>query len=117
MDKINTALSLKALETLAKELGADVPLSYVRVLFHVAAAGDAGIDQGQLVKILDMSPSSAVRAVQALGKFSWLKDAHGNKKPGLDLLDSVQNPQNFRLRTVTLTANGRRLMGKLGGGK
>ncbi len=115
VDTKNAATILRAIELLGKEIGSDAPLSYVRALMLVAQAGDSGLDQGQLTKLLDTSPSATVRAVQALGKFHWLKDEHGHKKPGLDLIDSVQDAQNFRLRRLTLTSNGKKLIAKLGG--
>lgn len=109
----NVMTVLRALEALSSEIGSDAPLSYALVLLIVAAAGDAGIDQGSVVKQLDTSPSAGGRAVQALSKRSWLKDGDGLKKAGLDLIHSEQNPQNFRLRTLTLTAAGKRLIGRL----
>jgi len=116
-DNANALPILRAMEVLANALGPDAPMSYARAFLCVALAGDAGLDQGQMAKQLDASPSSAVRAVQALGKYSWLKDQHGNRKPGLDLIDSVQNSRNLRLRTLTLNANGRRLLARLGGAR
>ena len=117
-DKKNVITVLRALELLSKELGTDVPLTYPRALLHVWHAGDAGLDQGELAKMLDVSPPATVRAVQALGKFSWIKDSDtGNKKPGLDLIHSEQNSNNFRLRTLTLTAAGKRLIEMVGGAR
>jgi DNA-binding MarR family transcriptional regulator len=113
-EKNNQLFVLRALETLTKEIG-DVQLSHARAFFYVGLAGEAGMDQGELARKLDTSPSATIRAVQALGKFHWLKDEHGNRRPGLDLIESTQNAQNFRLRTLTLTANGRKLWTKLGG--
>ena len=116
-EKKSVVTVLRALEALSSELGVDAPLTYARVLLYVSVAGDSGMDHGDLTKMLDTSPAATVRATQALGKFHWTKDEHGNKKPGLDLMETEQNPQNFRLRTHKLTAKGKRLIEKLAGGK
>jgi len=113
----NAMTVLRALEVFTSEFGPRAPISYARVFLHVALAGDAGVDQGDMVIKMDIAKSAVTRAVQALGSASWIKDEEGNKKPGLGLIDSVQHPQNFRLRILTLTAAGKRVFEKLGGSK
>jgi DNA-binding MarR family transcriptional regulator len=114
-EKKSVLTVLRALEMLSKELGVDAPLTYALTLLYVANAGDNGLEQSQLASMLDLSPSAAGRAAQALSRFHWLKDASGTKKPGLDLIISEQNPTNFRMRTLTLSPTGKKLIEKVGG--
>lgn len=114
-DKKNPMSVLRMLEVLSSELGNEAPLTHARLLLYVAQGGDAGVDQGALARMLDVDPGTVARAAQALGKLHHLKDSAGNRRPGLDLINSEQNPQNFRLRTLTLTTKGKALIKEIGG--
>lgn len=103
---------IEILNELVSALGTDAPLSYARVFVSVAMSGEE--DQGSLQRRLQISPSSMVRATQAMGSASWVKDVRGRRKTGLDLLRSEQDATNFRLRRLTLTAKGRQLAERLG---
>jgi DNA-binding MarR family transcriptional regulator len=109
MTKMN---AITVLNELHHALGVDAPLSYARVFCSIAASGEE--DQGSLQRRLGISPSAMVRAVQAMGASSWVKDANDNRKEGLGLIRSEIDPKNFRLRRLTLTAEGRELARRVG---
>lgn len=103
------------LEKLTNELGSSGTLAQARVLLHVASAGADGIDQGVLGKQLDISQSACVRAVRFLGSVNWTKDPKtGKYKDGLGYIRVVQDPQDFRLRQITLSEDGVAALKRLG---
>lgn len=105
---------LSALEPVVEEFGTSTPLTYVITFLHVVAAGSAGIDQGELGKKLDTSGPAAVRAVQALSDWSWVKGDDAQKQPGLGLVKSETDPRgDARRRVVSLTNKGDKLAQKI----
>lgn len=105
--------ALELLNELQDALGIDAPLTYAKAFVLLAREGGEA-DQGSLQKRLGVSPSTMVRAVQAMGPASWVKDEKGRRKGGLGLIRSEQDAQNYRLRRLTLTPEGRALADRLG---
>lgn len=103
---------LSLLEPIVEEFGQDTPLTYVLAFLRIAAAGGP-VDQGSLMRQMKYSSAVMSRSIQTLGKLSWKKDEHGNKMPGLDLVESVTDPRDFRLRQLALTPKGERLLAKV----
>lgn len=105
---------LNTLMPVVEEFGRSAPLTYVVTFLHVATTGSGGIDQGELAKRLALPPAAAIRAVQALGEWSWVKGDDGQKRPGLGLITSLADPRgDARRRVVALTPKGEKLMHKL----
>jgi DNA-binding IclR family transcriptional regulator len=106
---------LKLTQVIADAFDRETPLTTVLAFLRIASAGDAGIDQGTLMRQLDISPAGISRTVQTLSAESWLKDKAGNPKPGMDLVDIQMTTGNRGLRTLALNSKGRALVSKLHG--
>ena len=107
--KTTTAAILnKIVNILNAEMDREMPMTQVTVFARIAAAGDAGIDQGTLQDDLQMSSASMSRTVQALSPIHYFKD-----RPGLNVVERIFDPQDNRKRALRLNAKGQRLMAKL----
>jgi len=92
----------KALSELKAVTGADFPSQQLAVLMDIAANPDTPI--GEIGKRLDMTTSSASRAVAALANWSW------TKKTGYGLVEKVEDKFESRRKLVRLTQDGRKLV-------
>lgn len=101
----------RMLELLLRELGRRVSVRHAWTLLRIAEAGHEGIDQRIVAR--QIGNAAATRAVYALGDIGWRRDADGYGRVGVDLIESRIDPRNHRLRRLTLTSSGRRLVERL----
>lgn len=92
-----------------RELDPDLPIQYAVSFLTIARADDGGISVGELAKRLGIAQSSASRNIAALS--AW----HSFGKPGLDLVESREDPRERRRKIVTLTPKGAALALRLEG--
>ncbi len=92
-----------------RELDPDLPIQYAVSFLTIARADDGGISVGELAKRLGIAQSSASRNIAALS--AW----HSFGKPGLDLVESREDPRERRRKIVTLTSKGAALALRLEG--
>ena len=91
-----------ALGVIKQEVGNDIPLQHLAVLFDVAANPDTSI--GEVGKRLGMPSSSISRAVAALSRWSW------TKKEGYGLLQKEEDLFESRRKVLRLTQEGVKLI-------
>jgi DNA-binding MarR family transcriptional regulator len=104
---------LKLMTAIADAFDRETAITTVLTFLKIAAAGEAGIDQGRLMKELDISSAGISRTVQTLSPLSWVKDKFGHPVPGMDLVDNTFTLGDRRLRTIVLKPKGRALVSKL----
>lgn len=80
----------------------EMPAQTLSTLLLVA--GNPGISMQKLAETLNIASSSTSRNVSALSKWKAFQ------KPGLDLVEAIDNPQNRREKLVSLTPKGERLV-------
>lgn len=85
----------------------DPEMTVNRLLIYLNAAINPGHKQTELEGLTGLQQSGASRAVATLSKFQ------GFNQPGLDLVESMSNPQDRRHKVVGLTPKGERLATKL----
>lgn len=90
---------------LVRMLDDSIPVQTVAVFLEVAK--NEGISVKDLADKCGLAPSSASRNVAALSNWHWLK------KPGLGLLETQDDPQDLRKKTVRLTPKGKTLVKQL----
>jgi DNA-binding MarR family transcriptional regulator len=83
------------------KLESEMTVSRLLLFLHVAA--QPGIKQADLEQLTGFAQSGCSRAVAVLSKFERYD------RPGLDLIESLPNPQNRRHKVVALTAKGQLL--------
>ncbi|MDE9449273.1 winged helix-turn-helix transcriptional regulator [Aliiroseovarius sp. Z3] len=86
-------------------LDADMNMNQVVCLCWIAL--NEGRTQVELRQELGMASSTSSRSLAALSKM------HRLGKPGLDLIEWVENPDDRRAKLLFLTTRGRHLMGEL----
>ena len=82
-----------------------IPVQTVAVFLDIAK--NEGISVKDLAEKAGIAPSSASRNVAALSDWHWLK------KPGLGVVETQDDPQDMRKKTVKLTAKGKKLVNQL----
>ena len=105
------AQSVRVLDLLLKQLGSHASVRHAWLLLQVASAGPQGLDQRELVRAIGTAAAS--RIAQALGVLGWRRHAPGERVPGAGLIESHQDPKDRRLRRLTLTPAGRRLIDRM----
>nr|WP_052232181.1 MarR family winged helix-turn-helix transcriptional regulator [Methylobacterium sp. ZNC0032] len=98
------AALIKVLQVL-RDKEAEFPIQTAQTLLCVAL--QPGMTMQDIAKATGLSQSSASRNIQSLGK--W----HRLGKPGMDLVEAVEDPHDTRRKIVFLTKDGRELVGKL----
>ena len=100
--------ALAVSETIKEECGADIPWHQGLVFFLIAQGSDGeGRSMQELAQRADLAQSSISRNVAALGK--W----HRLQKPGLNLVETFEDPRDRRRKPVYLTAKGRNVIHKI----
>lgn len=102
------AVLFKAVQTLVTALDRDLPLSYALVFLRIAMAGKGGIDNKRVLEDTEGSSGGLSRAIQALGAVHWNK-----VDPGFKLIRRGFGAEDNRLRDLTLTPKGERLVEEL----
>lgn len=97
----NLLAAVEYLRTVHREM----PAQQVAMLLLVAQ--QPGITMPELGEKLDMPQGSVSRNVASLSKFQGLN------KPGDDLVVADELPEDRRVKTVTLTRKGERVVAKL----
>lgn len=95
----------RALE-LIRDLDPDAPISLVLVFLCVAR--EAGLTGRELQKHVGVAQSTISRHTLSLGEYSYIKG-----KPGLQLIERVDDPRDLRLKRYFLTTLGQRLIVRL----
>lgn len=108
MSNMKTIKSLMNLVEELRKLDPEMQLQTVQVLLAVAHAGDAGVPMTNLADNLGISQASASRNVAALGN-----KLNRHKQPGLGLLESKEDPADYRRKIVKVTAKGNRMIERL----
>lgn len=110
MDAAHSSVLLAAsvLETLIESLGEHLSARQAWVLLRIASARTGWLDQREISAAL--GSTSAARIVQSLSDSGWRRNAAGDRLPGAGLIESHVDPHDRRLRRLTLTAAGRRLL-------
>ncbi|TMV08681.1 winged helix-turn-helix transcriptional regulator [Ruegeria sediminis] len=88
-----------------RDIDENMPLQ--QALVFLWAALNEGKTQVDLRRDLDMLSSTASRNLAALSK------VHRLGKPGLNLIEWVENPEDRRAKLIYLTVKGRQLASKL----
>lgn len=88
-----------------RELDADIPAATLHVFLVVAA--NPGISSKQLLQRVQGSQSAVSRHLAALGEYSW------KGGPGLDLIETVEDPLDRRNKISFLKPKGKQLALKL----
>lgn len=88
-----------------RELDADMPMNQAVCFAWIAL--NEGRTQVELRQDLDMASSTSSRSLAALSK------VHRLGKPGLNLIEWVENPEDRRAKLLFLTVQGRHLVDKL----
>jgi DNA-binding MarR family transcriptional regulator len=90
-----------------RQIDPEMPAQTLQTLLLVAEAGEEGLMQHELGPKLGMSKAATSRNVLVLSK------SKGPGLPGPGLIESEEVPENRRLRRITLTPKGERLVEKL----
>lgn len=85
-----------------RELDADMPMNQAVCFAWIAL--NEGRTQVELRQDLDMASSTSSRSLAALSK------VHRLGKPGLNLIEWVENPEDRRAKLLFLTTRGRHLV-------
>jgi DNA-binding MarR family transcriptional regulator len=85
-----------------RAIDSEMPAQMVHCLMEVAL--NPGMGMRALEQATGLSQSSASRNIQTLGK--W----HREKRPGYDLVETVEDPEDTRRKIMFLTPKGRQLM-------
>lgn len=95
---------------LDQEFGERAAIHLVAVFFRVCLMNDEqrGVPMTQIMRTLGMPSSSTTRNIQALGSKPPVGSAPGTK-PGLGLVDVLDDPRDARAKLVFITPRGRRL--------
>ena len=109
--KTHLAQCVRTLDLVLKQLGAHASVRHAWILLQVASAGPQGLDQRELVRAIGTAATS--RIAQALGVLSRRGHETGKRVPGAGLIESHQDPDDRRLRRLTLTPAGRRLINRI----
>ena len=88
-----------------RELDADMPMNQAVCFAWIAL--NEGRTQVELRQDLDMASSTSSRSLAALSK------VHRLGKPGLNLIEWVENPEDRRAKLLFLTVQGRHLVERL----
>jgi len=88
-----------------RELDAEMPIQMAQCFLHVALR--PGLNMKELGEETGLSQSSASRNIQTLGK--W----HRIGKPGYDIVETFEDPDDTRRKLMFLTPKGRRVMSDL----
>ena len=107
-DKNAMAGLYKVMQILVEELDKDLPLSYALAFLRIAMAGDLGVDNKRLQDDLKASSGGMSRMVQTLGAIHWQKD-----KAGFGLINRDMGAADNRMRQLSLTPKGEKLVAKL----
>jgi DNA-binding MarR family transcriptional regulator len=83
----------------------DVPATTITAFLVIATT--PGISSQHLKARLGVSQSATSRHLALLSEFSW------NNQPGLNLVDSIEDPEDRRNKIAFLTAKGRGVATKL----
>jgi len=94
-----------ALSHLKKLTGNDFPMQQLLVLLDIAANPDTS--SGEVAKRLDMTSTSASRAVAALSSFSW------TKKSGYGLVSKTEDLMEGRRKNLKLTPEGENIVASM----
>ena len=85
-----------------RDMDAEIPLTTVAVFLTVVQKGN--ITMKEMVKLLGISQSSCSRNVAYLAQY------HRLNKPGLNLLVTMEDPQERRRKIVSPTQRGLRVV-------
>lgn len=99
--------SLFTLISTFREIDPDMPMTQAICLLRVAL--NEGRTQVELRQSLNMPSATSSRSLAALSKVYKIG------KPGLDLIDWVENPEDRRAKLLYLTPKGRHLIDRLRG--
>ena len=90
-----------------RKLDPEMPSQTVHTFLLVAMRGDEGLPQKDLAALLGVEQSTVSRNVSSLDKINR------HHQPGLDLVRSVEDPNERRRKVIRLTARGRLLREQL----
>ena len=85
-----------------RAIDSEMPVQMAHCLMEVAL--NPGMGMRALEQATGLSQSSASRNIQTLGK--W----HRDKRPGYDLVETVEDPEDTRRKIMFLTPKGRQLV-------
>ncbi|GLO74212.1 hypothetical protein MACH18_12920 [Phaeobacter italicus] len=91
--------------TAFRKLDPDMPMTQAICLLWVAL--NEGRTQVELRQALDMPSATSSRSLAALSKVYKIG------KPGLDLIEWVENPEDRRAKLLFLTTKGRKVIDQL----
>lgn len=98
--------AIRVLETF-KEIDPDITLpSILAFLYYAESDGKAG-NQYEMEQRLDMSTATASRATS-----HWLQWKRP-RVPGLDMIESIPDPEDRRYRMITLNRKGQKFAEKI----
>lgn len=103
--------SARVLALILKELGEHASVRHAWVLLQVASAEPQGLDQREIVQ--GIGTAAASRISRALSAVGWRRAETGDRVPDAGLIDSHPEPNDLRLRCLTLTPTGRSLIARI----
>jgi DNA-binding MarR family transcriptional regulator len=95
---------IRALERL-REFDPDMPIPRALMLLVVGRTGVAGMQD--LAAELNISLSGVSRHASALGRYGL------GQRPGLELIETQEDPEHRKRKIVVLTAKGKKLLASL----
>ena len=96
---------LSQMDTVASVLGQDLSITQVRVLLYVAV--NEGCSMSAMEQALKLTQSTSSRAVAVLTAI----ERPG--RPGLGVVERVEDPNNRRYKILSLTYKGRKALDKI----
>lgn len=97
--------SIFQIMSILRDLDADMPINQATCFCWIVL--NEGRTQVELRQDLEMASSTSSRSLAALSK------VHRLGKPGLDLIEWVENPEDRRAKLLFLSTRGRRLVEQL----
>lgn len=98
--------SFSAIQFLRESIASDLPISHLAVLHYVWLQNGESIGKTQLERVLDMSTSTMSRILQRLG----LGSVENDRVKGLGLIETKEDPADWRTKRVSLTKKGREVL-------
>ena len=103
--KKDAVFAVTRIITMLRTLSPGMPMQQADILFQIAI--HPGLTMAELVKRTGLSQSSVSRNVAALSKY------HRLGEPGLDLVETLNDPRDPRRRLMFLNTNGKTFITKL----
>lgn len=107
---------LKALDKMQRTMGkrseanSDLTVTWVEILFHIAAAGEKGITSKELEQNIQVAQGIISRTTKYLGVY---KNRVTGKMEGYGFVSKTKDPDNLHRDLILLTSRGKKFMAEI----